>query len=333
MKRLLLIPVVLMSMAAKALPNGWVVTVFTQAYSNLASPIVVPLAAGWDDPDVIIPLGFTHTAFGKSTSTMYIDGSNYSSGMDITTSLTGLVNSYSPGIDIMERSVYPPNTPSSISYKTEGSTGSKIAKIQWGNFGFYGENDIDGTLTDSANFQMWFYEGTNAVEYRFGPSYISDFERNVESTKLPIGLITNLDISGFNFDYLYYLTALNPAALDSFNLSSIPTVDIGINSYPVSGTVIRFSAPGAVGVNNSIQLNDELTFYPSIVSSSANVYFTNSLKGAAAIRVLDMSGKVVAHQIVRNQKNNIDLSHLAASNYMLQVRYQGQNVFYQFVKK
>ncbi len=333
MKRLLLIPVVLISMAAHALPNGWVVTVFNQAYVDLISPTVAPLMPGWDDPDVTIPLGFTHTFDGKSTNTLYIDGSNFSSGMDITTSLTGNVNVFSVGfLDVMDRATYATNPPSTISYLIDGSGSNKIAKIQWKDFGFYGENATDGTLNDSANIQMWFYQTDNAVEYRFGTSYLDDFERNVESTRLPLGIITNLDPAGFTLDKFFYLSSLSPAVLDSFTIANPPTVDFGIPTFPTNGTVIRFGPAAAVGVNNAVKLNDELTFYPSLVTSYANLDFTNVVKGDAMIRVLDMNGRAVMQQKVKSQKNQLDMSRLATSNYILQVQYQGQSVFYQFTK-
>lgn len=331
MKKLVIIPAILMSMAANALPNGWVVTVFKQAYNNLTNAITVPLAAGWDDPDVVIPLGFTHNAFGKTTDTMYIDGANLSLGADVTTSLSGTVNFYSPGIDIIDRATIMNNLPSTISFKTEGTSGNRVAKIQWANLGFFGEYDINSTLNDSANFQMWFYEGDGAIEYRYGTSYLDDFERNVESTKLPIGFTTNLNAGLFTFDWLYYLSSLNTPQVDSFNLAGFPTVDYGILDYPQDSTVIRFS-PVPVSTKNVVKLNDELTFYPTVVSTQAFLEFAKPLNGVAVFRVLNMNGSVLLQQPINQQKNTIDLQSFAAGHYILQVQYEGQNIFYKFLK-
>ncbi len=333
MKKLAIIPVMLLSMAASALPNGWVVTVFKQAYTNLSSPTVVPLAAGWDDPDVVIPLGFTHTAFGKTTDTMYIDGTNVSSGCELTTSLTSPVNLYTSGIDIRDRATIPGNLPSTIAYKTEGTSGSRIAKIEWANFGFFGEYDINNTLNDSANLQMWFYESDGAVEYRYGTSYLDDFERNIESTKLPIGITTNINANLFTFDWFYYLSALDSPQVDSFSLATFPTTDFGINDYPKDSTVIRFapaSAPAAVP--NAVRLSDELLFYPTVVSNNAYVEFVKPISTPATVRVISMNGVVLRQHVLTEQKNAIDMQSLATGNYILQVQHKDQSIFYQFVK-
>ena len=319
-------------MAANALPNGWVVTVMTNVpYDTLPSPTVASLPIGWDDPDVTIPIGFTHTYAGQSTNTMYIDGSNVSLGMDISTGLTGTFNIYSPFIDAIDRANVPGNPRSYIAYKTDGSIGNRIAKIEWKNVGFYGELDSDSTANDSFNMQMWFYESDNAVEYRIGSWQITDFERDIESTKLPMGIVENYDYNLDEFDFWHYISSLNPVMVDSFDYNNFPLTDFGLSAMPSAGTVIRFS-PGAVSVNNQIKLNDELSFYPTAVTSSAHLDFTNPVKGNAVIRVLAMNGQVLSQQKVNQQHNTIDMSQLAASNYMLQVQYNGQSVFYKFAK-
>lgn len=335
MKRIILIPALLLSMAASALPDGWVVTVFNQAYNDLSSPIVVPLAPGWDDPEVKIPLGFTYNLFGLSTDTMYID-SNLSIGSQVSTSLINSNSNFhifSFFIDIMDRATYPTNPPSTISYETLGASGNKISKVQWANFGFYGEDDIAGTLDDSANVQMWFYETDGSFEFRFGPSYLDDFERNIESTKMPIEFGKDVNIGSSSVDWVYYLSSLTPPAVDSFNFATFPTLDYGFNDYPKDSTVIRFSPTYPVGTADRIKLNDQITFYPSLATSVVNVDFTSDVLGDAFVRIIDMSGKPVLQQQVSNTKNQIDINSLASSYYILQVQYEGRNVFYKFTKE
>ena len=57
---------------------------------------------------------------------------------------------------------------SPISYTTTGIAGSRICKIQVSNAGFYGENNQNGTSVSFINYQLWLYETTNDIEFRYG---------------------------------------------------------------------------------------------------------------------------------------------------------------------
>jgi hypothetical protein len=58
---------------------------------------------------------------------------------------------------------------SHISYVVEGERPNRIAKVQFKNAGFAG----DETHTDVVNFQVWFYEGGMRNEVIFGPVEIN----------------------------------------------------------------------------------------------------------------------------------------------------------------
>ena len=334
MKRIILIPVLFLSLVTFALPTGWVVTVSNQTYQHLSNPTVAPLTAGWDDPSIIIPLGFTHTAAGVSTNTLYID-SNNSVGSEVATSLamTGGVNLYSILIDPIDRATYSGNAPSSISYQTTGSAGSKVAKIQWRNIGFNGEKSDVSSLNDSTNFQMWFYESDGSVEYRFGQSSITDFERDVESTKLPLGFVTNLNFTTKAFDWFYYLAALSPVAHDSLDSISISMSDFGVSNYPANGTVIRFGPAWATGVNDGVKLNDNVVLYPTLVHDIMKIDFDNNTHIGTGVSVFDMSGKVVLSQKQLKANNIIETSYLHRGNYILQLKQKNKSTFYKFTKQ
>lgn len=323
LKKIILIPIIIFSVSVScyALPNGWVLTIFNQTYTDLSSPTFASLANGWDDPDVRIPVSFMHNAFGQSTDTLYTSPSH---GGALFTSTNVIPNIYSLGIDVIDRSLAGGSTlPSTISYITAGNIGNRITKIQWENFGFKGEYLTDFTLNDSGNIQVWFYESDNSFEYRFGASQVSDFQRNVQGPNLQMGIISA--------PWLYYVNSLAPAILDSTMNSSAPTGTYGIASYPTNGTVIRFG-PTAVGLNNLVKLNDNITFYPSVATDKINIEFANERKEKAEIKIFDLNGRLQSNQIVENKKNILDVSHLANGNYILNVHENRQSVFYQFTK-
>jgi hypothetical protein len=247
--------------------------------------------------------------------------------------LSGIVNIYNAIVDIVDRASVMGNPASTISHKTDGTSGNQIAKIEWNNAGFYSEFSDSNTTNDFINMQAWFYEADNAFELRFGNSQIANFEHRIEATKVPFGITDSYDMALDEFDAWNYLTSLNPVSIDSFNSSNYPSNDWGISVWPANGTVIRFAPGFAVGVDNKVKLNDELSFYPTLVNSEAHLDFANPIQGDAVIRIMDMSGRVVSQQKVTGQTNTIDMNNLPASNYVLQAQYNNQSVFYQFTKK
>ena len=76
---------------------------------------------------------------------------------------------------------------SSITYVTDGTPGSRITKIQFENAAFLHRS----AETDFINFQVWLYESTNVVEFRYGPQSIEDISvlEERESQELAVGIM------------------------------------------------------------------------------------------------------------------------------------------------
>jgi hypothetical protein len=111
--------------------------------------------------------------------------------------------------------------PSQISYVVEGDSPQRILKLQYKNVGFVGDEYHE----DKANFQVWFYEGTRRVEFRYGPNSMN-VRRALNGGYGPLVSFSNVNIRG-------------PQSAPSTTTSTSHT----LNGVPIDGTVYRFQAP------------------------------------------------------------------------------------------
>jgi len=134
-----------------------------------------------------VPLGFHFSFFNDTSDTLFIttdeawyclhSGPADPSGFDSTR-----YNIFSPvniSVPLRDRGWFPLyhgtgrppaiHSLSPVSYKVEGVTPYRIAKVQFKNAGF--QNDT----TDSAyfNYQVWLYEDSNAIEFHYGPQNVA----------------------------------------------------------------------------------------------------------------------------------------------------------------
>jgi hypothetical protein len=112
------------------------------------------------------------------------------------------------------------NEASHISYKVDGVSPERIAKIQFKNAGFVG----DEAQTEKVNFQIWLFEDGKRIEIRFGET--------------SPGTLTALNGAYGPFLGLgaQYVRGLPDAPL-------LGTLDYGLNGMPRSGYRYAFSRP------------------------------------------------------------------------------------------
>src|SRR5690606_26530403 len=66
---------------------------------------------------------------------------------------------------------------SSISLKIETANADTILKIQWKNVTIAGH-----PAGDSLNFQFWLHKGSQQIEFRYGPSHITNIGDTIQVT-------------------------------------------------------------------------------------------------------------------------------------------------------
>lgn len=197
---------------------------------------------------------------------------------------------YAPLIaDTADRGIVSGSALSNISYKVEGSVGTRIFKLEWKNIGFYNEIISDNVSSDFINFQLWLYEGSNIIEYHFGPSNISNAAESFGGDPgFGCGLYPQFDFNlGEIIGNTYALSGNgnNPSSAYTTNY------EVYITSAPSSGTVYRFT-PIAPLATSEIGLHSSATVFPTVVDDSFNVKLKQGDK-IKSVNVYDMSGKLV----------------------------------------
>ncbi len=155
---------------------NYLLEVLSDTYTDLTDSISVNQGEIWDDPSYFVPVEFPFVlnldtinlleffgvgAFLRSaTSDPEVDAFVFPFEVDLIDrgAETGLV-SLSP-----------------ISYRVDTLPEGRILKLEWKNAGSYAELDFLGTTNMFVNFQLWLYEGSNVVEFRFGEHFIDDPE-------------------------------------------------------------------------------------------------------------------------------------------------------------
>ncbi len=295
---------------------GYTLSVSTDTYTPLTGGTSVNDTTRWDEENYKIPLGFS---FKLGTNTI----SHFSlvSGSFAATDTDGAVISgfFTCDADLHDRgNAGDTVSRSPIRYAVSGSAGSRIFKMEVYNAGFWDEWDTYTTNNDSVCYQVWYYETSNIVELRFGPSNISHATDYFYLGSGPvIGFMKNIDPSSGSLDMIYYLdgSASSPA-LDS--TSSMFSISGGLASYPANGTVYRFT-PQGTGVGTIAKeldgikvLNTVCTDYVKVANKYANntMYTVTAMNGA----------NVNLNGTLQQGTNNIDMTALPAGVYILRCK-------------
>lgn len=148
-------------------------------YQSLTEATSVSNGLDWTDSmDIYVPMGFDFTMGNYTFSTLYIFNGYFFDGDNFV-----LINGYNAiffplGTRLADRAFT--NLPnddysgfSPIVYRVDGNPGSRIFKLEYQNVGFTDELIHPSAPQGSyAYFQVWLYEGTNILEFHYGPSVI-----------------------------------------------------------------------------------------------------------------------------------------------------------------
>jgi hypothetical protein len=288
----------------------------TMMYAPLTSGISVNGADIWDDEYYMVPLGFTFQMDDSSTNDIGISEMNF-----FGTDTTGIMNAFLVfSADLQDKGADTSTiSHSPIRYEITGTTPNRIAKIEVANAGFFDEYFNYNTADDSVNFQVWFYETSNIVEMRFGPSHIlhpEDYYYN-DSAVVNMGYLKHLDFNTGNVTNFYFLKGDTASALtiDSTNDLMNP-LNEGLSDWPSNGTVYRFTPP-TLSVKNSIAVLKQVSTYPT--SAQQELFIENSSNEIVNYTIISINGAAVANGNATNGKNRIDVGNLSAGTYIIQL--------------
>lgn len=178
MKKITLLAFMLFSSISSFAQNSYSFSASQGTYTDLVNPTSINNNQFWNSDNFdLVALPFSFSVFNNTFSYFTFSNNNFF----LTT--TNLFededeNSYSLLIPIQafiqDRDITENGSLSPISYKTEGTAGSRIFKMEIKNAGLEEEIWEEQVSTSFLNYQIWLYEGTGKIEYHFGPSSVSN---------------------------------------------------------------------------------------------------------------------------------------------------------------
>lgn len=222
--------------------NGYEFAVSNQPYEDLVGSTSLNNGQIWDeDAEYVISLGFNFQIDAYDFDTIYIPEAFAGGVLSSNPNDVGTGPLIVPiGQDLIDLGFTTGTSLTNVSYKTEGAQSERILKIEWKNVGFYG----DMTNSDYCNIQIWLYEGSNAIEYRYGPSQINDPYNSYDGETGPI--VALLPSYNFGTDMIladaYFLSGdpVDPTVI-TFGAGEEPQEAIALVGTIADGTVYTFS--------------------------------------------------------------------------------------------
>tara|TARA_R110002012_G_scaffold69372_4_gene179512 strand:- start:18029 stop:19000 length:972 start_codon:yes stop_codon:yes gene_type:complete len=319
----LLLPVFLLFLLVANAQSVYNFETENNTYVNLTGSTSLNDGSIWDDPGYTIPIGFSFS-FGTYTfNTIYI--LEWSVGGVLSSSPVdgGIVPLFVPmGQDLIDLGFSSGVSQSNISYKTEGASGSRILKIEWNNVGFY----EDSTESDFMNFQLWLYEGSNTVEFHYGPSSINNPSESFEGETGPqISLITSFNIDLQQLEDNAYFLSGNPVNPTVITLTSADPIELSyLQGMMPNGTIYRFLRQ-PLSVEDFSQ--NDFQIYPNPTTEYLNIKTQLSNYNYSIYNSLGQKVNVTLFE------NKVDVSNLSNGIYLIKIETETGEVSKRFIKQ
>ncbi|OAB79580.1 T9SS type A sorting domain-containing protein [Cochleicola gelatinilyticus] len=284
--------------------------VSNQTYENLENATSLNDGEVWDDPEFLIPIGFEFQISSQTFNSIYIVAWGVGGELSPSQTDSGVLSILSPiAQDIIDRGFVNEVSESNISYTTEGTSGNRILKIEWNNVGFFD----DATENDFMNFQVWLYEDTNTIEYRYGPNEIANPSDSYEGETGPIvSLQPSVDLDEGPLEEAYILSG-NPAN---------PVYNVVSPGEEYDGDVLEGTIP-----NGTVY-----SFIPATLSSeefeaATVVLYPNPVSDILSVRGNSTGSKLSLYNslgqklpMVELGNGSYDVSALSSGLYLLEIR-------------
>jgi len=203
---------------------------------------------------------------------------------------------------------------SPISYKTDGETGNRIFKVEIKNAGLEDAASLGFTEDHFfVNYQIWFYEADNSIEFRYGSNNITD-----------INYVSNEDeglLAGFEGEiksYIMYGPSTSPI-YNEFGEETDPNESFTLNAFPANGTVYRLAPAQVAGLDDFSAAAVKL--YPNPVSSVLHLQGDNLT--ASEYAIYNVAGKLVAQNKISDSNDiRINVENLQQGLYLIKINNQ-----------
>lgn len=266
----------------------------------------------WDDPEYLVGLPADFDFLGEALDTLVTTSLGGAFGGAFANPALPLIAYISPfDADLLDRGQLAGNdvSLSPIRSKVVEMNGQDVLIVEWNNAGFYDEWDQSGTMDMFINFQAWFHAGTDVIEYRFGPSNITDPDLIYFGEPGTYIGFASFDLEAGDVSDIHLLQG--PAASPSLS-----SEEITISGTPPNGIIYRFTPADPSSVQENASLG--LALWPNPATDMLLLHTEGQMVEQATI--LSIAGQPLwtAQQLTADPV--IPVAHLTPGTYFLQVR-------------
>lgn len=324
MKKITLLLLLSLSALGLQAQNKYNLTTLQQSYTDLTSPISINNGQVWDFddfPEATLPFNFK---IAGQTVNRFLFDDDYFAFMTPNGSFetgNGVFYLYPSTAFIQDRTYSTGISSSPLSYKTDGETGNRIFKVEFKNAGLE-DAVLLGFSEDHfyLNYQIWFYEANNVIEFRYGEhnitnvNYVSDEEN---------GLLAGL---AEDEDKAYFISGQSTApTYGEYTESSLPA-NLGLDAFPANGTVYKLTPVSLAGIKDFSTTSVKL--YPNPASSVLHIQSDNLT--ASEYAIYNVVGKLIAQNTISDSNDiQINIENLESGLYFVKIN----NDYLKFVKK
>ena len=269
-----------------------------ETYNDLQNATSINNAEVWDDPEYPLQMPFSFDVNGMTFNGLVVNDSYVLFNNDN----SDIAQIVSPmGIDLLDRGYYTNTSNSPISSRVDGNAGERILKIEFKNCGSFS----DDSLMMFLNFQIWLYETSNVIEFRFGSSSIPSPQVFYDGESGGLLAITPYD--SLNEELLEGGISLSGSASNPTLVNQI----VPINGTPPANTVYRFSPQNLSNINFDSR---QYTFYPNPSFDFLNF---DSLILPSKFSIFNLTGQMLMEGTV--SQSQINIGALEIGTYFIRI--------------
>ena len=295
---------------------------FTAAYQPITGTSISN-GTKWDDPSYSVPMGFDFKLYNSHATTInFLEGTHATFNNANVTTITLMSPMFE---DLCDRAFTAndnegdPGGISDISYTVTGTIGSRICVIQVKDAGFFGEINANSSSVSFVNFQLWLYEGTNDIEFRYGNVDIQNLGDNLSN---PSGFLCGL-AEQINLNTVANVSSnvLNGPSANPTMTSISTALNEVVTGTVQSGRVYKFSRATPPPTNtvsiSQYAVESQFNLYPN--PASKTLYYkgnTSELKNAE-INFYSFDGRLVLSKKVEQET---DISEMVRGVYFVNIQ-------------
>jgi hypothetical protein len=287
-------------------------------YTPLSNPISLNNSSVWGFGSSFvfpsIPSPFPAAISGTNFNSIYFSPEFGAGNPNLTTMYNGHWAVPFGWIGLVDRGFSIDTSLSPVSYQVEGAVGNRIIKFEAKEVGSRHEQAVNpGILVNYVSFQVWLYENSQVIEFRYGPSVMpSDSifygeNQGVQNTGPIVGI--------FNETPNDWVECWLQGPVGSPSLVSTAQFMIGT---PANGTIYRFNPVSTTSVAEQ-QLSSQLKAFPNPATDLLQLQLQNN-QASALVQLYDLSGREVKRVLMSEMQTTLDISDLAAGMYNLRMK-------------